>query len=50
MSTRAGRVILLEEVLKEGRGEGQGIIREKNPDLAGRGDSQAGGHGGGNLC
>jgi len=34
MSTRAGRVILLEEVLKEAVERARGIIQEKNPDLS----------------
>ncbi|MFN3466241.1 MAG: arginine--tRNA ligase, partial [Candidatus Brocadiales bacterium] len=33
MSTRAGRVILLEEVLKEAVDRAKEIIQEKNPDL-----------------
>jgi arginyl-tRNA synthetase len=34
MSTRAGRIILLEEVLKEAVERARGIIQEKNPDLS----------------
>lgn len=38
MSTRRGRVVFLEDVLDDAVAEAQRIIRDKNPDIAGRAD------------